>query len=717
MTDAKFIGVKENVEVFTLRKDFVSDGGKTVLKITALGVYFVAINGVRVGKDYLAPGWTDYNKTLQEQEYEVTKLLKNGKNSIEITVGGGWYYRRESYRQYSYGQKIATRAEMITSNGTLIFTDESWSAKESYIRFSSIYDGEIQDFSVERKVLSPIIVEYDESRIVNQICEPIRDIKRLAVTKKIYTPCGDIVYDFGQNISGVVEITTPKHFQGEIILRFAEILVDGEFYTDNLREAKCTDVFVVNDEGRYSPEFTYHGFRYLKVTGVDLPAENVVAIVRHTDMRKTGNIYTDNEKFNRLIKNVEWGQRDNFVDIPTDCSQRDERLGWTGDINAFCDTAAYQYDIRKIMRKWLTDLRNGQSDTGEIPHIAPDIWGTKTTAAFWSDAITMIPWRLYRHYGDVSFLADNYEAMKKFVAARERTIKSGLISGGHEFGDWLAADNEPFTDNGFSGRTDLYFITNVFHTVSLKITAEAAKILGKVDEYDDYRIKRENLITEMRKEYFTERGRLCFDTVTAQVLALHFDIVEEKYRNKLAAVLDLNVKKHGYRISTGFIGTPFLLFALADNGYAETAEKVLFNEECPGWMYEINMGATTIWERWNGLLPDGKPNPDGMNSYNHYAYGSVAEFVYRRIAGIEEIQPGFAAIKISPHPFNNLPKFSAEFDSVHGKIISGYEIKKDKIEYFTAIPDGITAEYVLPGEKAVVLGGGKYSFERKRSKV
>ena len=423
--NGKFIGVKEKANTFTVEKKFKVNAGKAVLKITALGLYFAEINGVRVGDSYLTPGWTSYNKTLQVQEYDVSDLLKEGENTVAITVNEGWYAGPLTWlkKRNNYGEQPAVCADLILSDG-VISTDESWVACESYIRESGIYNGETVDYTKKLNPLAVCEVAFDKSALVPQMCEPVRNIERLAVKEIIHTPNGDTVYDFGQNIAGVVEIKTPDNFDGTLTLRFAEILIHGNFYTDNLRGAKATDTFTVKGEKILCPEFTFHGFRYLRITGGEIPTENITAIVRHTDMEKTGVLQTSNNRFNRLVSNIVWGQRGNFVDIPTDCPQRDERLGWTGDINAFCNTAAFNYDIRAFMKKWLNDLRNDQKDTGEIPHVAPDVLGDKHTDAMWCDAITMTPWSLYKIYGDLSFLSDNYEAMKLFVSAREKTIRT-----------------------------------------------------------------------------------------------------------------------------------------------------------------------------------------------------------------------------------------------------------------------------------------------------
>ena len=713
MLNGKFIGVQEKTSVFVLEKKFTAKAGKAVLRATALGLYFAELNGVRVGDRYLTPGWTSYNKMLQVQEYDVSALLKAGENVLSLTVGEGWYcggLTWEKKRGY-YGKQPAVCADLIMQDGVLS-TDGSWTTHESYIRESGIYDGETVDYTAELKPLTSCEVAFDKSVLVAQICEPVKNIERLAVKEIIHTPAGETVYDFGQNLAGVVEVRTPEKFNGTLTLQFAEILVNGNFYTDNLRSAKATDTFKMKGSQTLSPEFTFHGFRYMKLTGAELPKENITAIVRHTDMKRTGHVHTSNARFNRLTENVVWGQKGNFVDIPTDCPQRDERLGWTGDINAFCTTAAYNYDIRLFMKKWLADLRNDQKETGEIPFVAPDVLGDKHTDAMWCDCITMVPWNLFQTYGDVSFLADNYAAMKKFISARERTMTGGLVCKGHEFGDWLALDQERMSNETFIGRTDLYYITNVFQVRSLKIVADTAGILGAKQDEKLYREKYETMLERVRSEYFTAGGRLCFDTITAQTLALHFGIVPERHRKKLAEALNENVKRHGYKIVTGFIGTTYLLYALADNGYMQTAQRVLMNNGYPGWLYEVDMGATTVWERWNSLMPDGTPNPDGMNSYNHYAYGSVMEFVYRRIAGIEATEAGFKKIKVAPNPCKGLASFKAEYESVKGKIVSEYEQKNGKIKFTVEIPEGVQAEIVLPNEEPITVMGGKYEYER-----
>lgn len=710
----KFIGVREKANVFVLRKRFAGKAGKSAtLKITALGLYKAEVNGARVGDAYLTPGWTSYNKMLQVQSYDVSDLVRDGENEIALTVAEGWYCGRLVWENAfkHYGEQQAVCAD-LSVDGETVCTDESWTAEESYIRFSSIYDGETQDYTATCKPLTPCEIAHDKTTLVKQINAPVRNIERIAVREVLHTPAGETVYDFGQNMAGVAELTLPESAGGTVTCEFAEILVGGNFYKTNYRTAKSTATYIGAAGRTVCPEFTFHGFRYMKLTGIELPAECVTAIVRHTDIARTGDITTSDKRFNRLMQNIVWGQRDNFVDIPSDCPQRDERLGWTGDINAFCRTAAYNYDIRTFMQKWLADVRNDQRENGEVSHFVPDVLGNTSASAMWCDAIVMVPWTLYEMYGDEAFLKDNYAAMQKYLSARENNTENGLTAKGYEYGDWLALDREQLMENSPFGRTDAYYISNVFYAHTLDLTAKTARILGDKKEEKRLNKRRERLLQDMRREYFTPSGRLAFDTVTAQVLALHFGIVEEKRRARLAKELNDNVVKHEYKVSTGFIGTPFLLFALSDNGYAETAHKVLLNDTYPSWLYEVDMGATTVWERWNSLLPDGTPNPEGMNSYNHYAYGSVMEFVYRRIAGIEATAAGFAAVRIAPVPVEGLDEVRGSFMSAHGKIEAGYTRKDGKIKYFAAVPPAIQAEIVLPGEGVVAAGNGEFSFER-----
>ena len=715
MINGQFISTIEKANTFVIEKDFEISSFKTAeLKITALGLYKVEINGHRVSDYYMTPGFTSYNKMVQLQRYDISSLLKEGTNHISITVNAGWYcsgVMGPGY-WYKFGDAPAVIAEIVVDSKSVLTTDTSWDARESFIRFSGIYDGETQDFVSPRKSLTPSVKEYDKSKIVEQIVEPVRDIERLSIKEIIKKEKNRAIYDFGQNMTGVVELHLPKGFVGTITLRFSEILINNELYVDNLRHAKVTDTFIVKGQTIVVPEFTFHGFRYLEVNGIDLDIKDISAIVRHTDLRRTGHIEVGHPRLQRLIDNVVWGQRDNYLDIPTDCPQRDERMGWTGDANVFCKTAAFNYDVRMFFKKWLRDMRNDQYEDGRISIIVPDTLETGETASIWCDSIIMIPYKLYEIYDDLSYLEDNYEAMKKYLQAQENTLVNGLVGKGHQFGDWLSLDEIPQKQENYY----LYFIANAFYYHCLKTVENISKILKNEEFATICAQKADELLTNIRKEYYQDNGLPKIDTVTALVLTLQLELVEEKNHQYVADKLNEEIIKRDYHVTTGFIGTAYLLFALADNGFLETAKKVMMVEGMPGWLYEVDMGATTIWERWNSLLPDGTPNPDGMNSYNHYAYGVVMEFIYRRIVGIEPLTPGFKEVKIIPSYISGVDHVKGEFQSINGKIVSSYKIANNTITYSISIPKGIKAGIYLPNEGLVASGSGEFVFERTISK-
>lgn len=714
----EWTGVREQTDTFVLEKTFRTDKtvGRAAVYATALGLYVAEINGRRVGDAYLTPGWTSYDKTLQYQTYDVSDYVKSGENSIRITVNGGWFCGVFNGRRRTlYGRQAAALAclHIRYEDGTDFFlaTGPDWTARESVIRRSSLFDGEEWDDSRNLAPLSACRVAFGREMLVPQQCEPVRNIVRIPAERRFTTPAGETVYDFGQNLTGVAEVRTTAAAYGTITLRFAEILDEkGNFYTDNYGGAKAVDRFFARGETVFLPEFTYRGFRYMRIEGDCPPPENVTAVVRHTDMRRTGHIVTSDARFNRLLDNVVWGLRGNFLDVPTDCPQRDERLGWTGDANVFCNTAAFLYDVRGLYGKWLRSVRDDRDDAGRIPIVAPDVLGAKQTAALWCDSIVMTPWKLYEVYGDSSFLKDNYPAMRQYLSACAAAAKDGLIAEGPQFGDWLALDGAtPLGGN--AGATDPYFIANVLYAHCLRLAAEIADILGDGQARREYLGARAKLLSRIRSAYFTAGGRIACETVTALTLALTFDAAPPRHRAAVAARLNERVCALRCRIPTGFAGTPYLLFALADNGYADTAGRVLMNSSFPGWLYEVDMGATTVWERWNGLSPDGRPHPDSrMNSFNHYAYGTVAEYVYRRVAGLDCLSPGYRKVRIAPIPTRGLTSVRAQFDSAAGRIECGYRQEGEVLTVFATVPDKVSAEIVLPDGRRAGRGHGTFSY-------
>jgi len=713
---AKFIGSKNNENTYCLQKEFIikEEVKQATCKASALGLYVIYINGKRVDNRYLTPGWTSYNKMLQYQTYDVKEYLQKGINKIELVVNVGWYAGRLLWTNNFnvYGKTHAGILE-LDINGIILGTDLDWDCLTTKIVSSSIYDGEIIDFNRDIKKLESCIVDYDMSLLVEQINEPVRNIEELKCIEVIHTLKGDTVYDFGQNMAGVVAVKVPDDFVGKMTLTFAEILIDNEFYTDNLRSAKATDEFI-NPKGLVCPEFTFHGFRYMKCEcsdGTILPKEAFTVYVRHTDMVRTGFIHSSDKALDKLMQNITWGERSNFVDIPTDCPQRDERLGWTGDINAFCKTAAYNYDTRLMIKKFLNDLRNDQAETGEIPHIAPDCLHGLEPSAYWTDAICMVPYKMYQMFGDISYLTENLEAMKKYIACLERRMENGLLVKGQVYGDWLALDNEVVFKEDSIGRTNKLFLGNVFYLEDCKIVSEIYQLLNDNKGSQEYKNKYDYTLSKMREEYFNVHGKLMLDTITAQVLTIYFNIVKEENKEALVQELVNNIQKRHYHVTTGFIGTPYILFALAENGRFDVASKMLLNHEFPGWLYEVDMGATTTWERWSSLMPDGKPDSRGMNSYNHYAYGAVKEFVYEKVLGIQAIEPGFKKIQLRPNVMDGVNKIFGEYRSVNGIIKSSYEVIGEKIIYDFEIDKNIEANILVNGLEKPIIGNGLIHLE------
>lgn len=705
---------------FSVKKKIV----KARAYATALGMYTLSVNGKRAGDLYFAPYWTSYNKMLEYQTYDVTPLLKPGENEAAVTVAKGWCSGElvwTNHRDiYTSVNAALLELHIFYDDGSkdVIKTGKDWQARRSFIIDSEIYHGETQDFTQKLNEIFPVKkVGYDKSKIVAQINEPCRVIEKRKPVKHIITPKGEQVLDFGQNLVGVAEFKI-KGVKGQtVILKHAEILDEkGNFYTENLRGAKSTDTFILSGgEQILSSVFTFHGFRFLQITGAEIALEDCTALVIHSDMKPAGTLVTSSPLVNQLISNIRWGQRGNFVDVPTDCPQRDERLGWTGDINAFARTATFNYNVAPFLRKWLCDVRNDQIPDGGIPSVIPDVLGQHGNGAeaMWSSAAVMVPWTLYNVYGDIRFISEHYQCMRKYIdKLLSVRNKDGLIDKGHQYADWLSLDGGWMCETT-RGATDYYFIANVFCAIVLEIFCKAARLTGKAGDGKKYSAIYDKLLKKIRGEYFTKTGRMVTETQTACVLALNFNIAPDALRPKIAGRLENAMKRFDNKLATGFIGTPFLCFALSDNGLHGYAESLLLNEEYPGWLHPVKLGATTIWERWNSLLPDGRPNPNaGMNSYNHYAYGSVGEFLWRRAAGIDYLEPGYKKIKIAPRIIKGLDSVCGEYDSVYGVIASGYELKDGKLKITVKIPVNTTAEILLPGKEASLsVGSGEYVYE------
>lgn len=658
---------------------------KAKLYITALGVYEAMINGKRISEYVLAPGWTSYIKRLQYQEYDVTELLTDN-NQILVTVGKGWYRGRlgwvnanrneyEDLRKMPAG--LLAQLEIYYEDGTsaIIASDETWNCEESKVRFSEIYDGETYDASFTANLSHPIhTFEGPYDTLIKQQGEEIHEQERLQAARLIYTPKGEVVIDFGQVVTGYVEINVCAKSGEEVILSHGEVLdKEGNFYTENYRSAKAKYHYICKDGLQtYKPKLTFFGFRYIRVDQFPggasaAKSENFHAVVVHSAMRRTGHLSCSNPLLNQLFDNIIWGQKGNFLDVPTDCPQRDERLGWTGDAQVFVKTAALNFDVEKFFTKWLADMEADQGENGRVGHVIPDILGDESSAA-WADASTICPWEIYLAYGNPQILASQFESMKKWIGyITAHTKVKNLWIGGTHFGDWLGLDAP---SGSYKGSTREDFIASAFYAYSASLVIKAGKVLGEdVDEYEELY---KNIVSAFQSTY-TE-----YLTQTECVLAAHFKLSPDcqAAADKLAGMIE----KCGIQLQTGFVGTPYLLHVLSDYGYSQLAYSLLLRKDYPSWLYPVTKGATTIWEHWDGIMENGDFWSADMNSYNHYAYGAVADWVYGVAAGIKPLEefPGYERVKFSPVPDKRLDWLKASLDTKYGLIRSEWK-KEDMI--------------------------------------
>jgi alpha-L-rhamnosidase len=513
----------------------------------------------------------------------------------------------------------------------------------------------------------------------------------------------------GQNMVGRVRMRVTAPAGTRIVLRHAEVLDrDGNIYFDNLRNARQTVTYIAKGNGteEYAPHFTFMGFRYVKVEGYPgdgLPLDAFLGEVIHSDMEPAGEFECSDERVNRLQQNIRWGQRGNFVDVPTDCPQRDERLGWTGDAQVFIGTALYNYRGALFFTKWLRDLRAEQHPDGGVPFVIPDVVGGANSAA-WADAATICPWTVYRYYGDERLLAEQYESMKKWVEyIRAQGDNEYLWNTGFHFGDWLGLDAK---EDSYVGATPKDLIATAFYAHSARIVRDAARVLGYEEDAKIYEELHRNVVRAFREEFVTPAGRIAAPTQTAHVLALMFDLVDERVRPRVAKDLNDLVVENNYHLTTGFVGTPYLCFVLSDNGYHDTAVKLLLQDSYPGWLYSVSKGATTIWEHWDSIKPDGSFWSDNMNSFNHYAYGSIGEWLYKRLAGLDldGAVPGFKRIRIEPRFAGRALTYArTAHRSMYGRIETGWRVDGDRVEVHAFIPPNTTAEVILRGARLADL--------------
>jgi alpha-L-rhamnosidase len=709
---------------FTIEKNIA----KAVVYVTSHGFYELHLNGKKVGDQVLTPGWTSYGKRLQYQVYDITGQVVKGRNAVGAVLGDGWYRGTLAWGNNwaIYGKRLGLlmQIKMTYTDGTesYILTDESWkSNNDGAIRMSDIYNGETYDAT--KKLTGWDLPDFNDSgwkavktgnyrnNLIASQGAVVRKIQELKPVKVFRSPKGSLLVDMGQNMVGWIRLKVSGKKGTVVTIRHAEVLDKyEEFYTENLRSAKCQLTYTLSGNGEevYEPRFTFMGFRYLEVNGFpgELTADFITGIVVHSDMMVTGSYESSNPLLNQLQHNIQWGQKGNFVDVPTDCPQRDERLGWTGDAQAFSRTAAFNYDVSAFFTKWLKDVALDQRPGGEVPDVIPDVINkqdAKTIApsAGWGDVAVIVPWTMYQVYGDKQLLENQYPSMKAWVEyIRKKAGDSYLWKGGSKYGDWLFYHPPVNNHTEPDGFTEYDFISTAFFAYSTKLLAQSARELGKTEDEKYYTDLFNKIKIVFNKEYVTPAGRVGTNSQTSYVLALMFNLLPDELRKDAAKFLVDDIKSRDNHLSTGFLGTPFLCHVLTQTGYTDVAYDLLLQETYPSWLYPVKMGATTIWERWDGQKTDSTFQDAGMNSFNHYAYGAIGDWMYRVSAGIDSKTPGYKNLLIQPHVTKKLSLSKASFESAYGKIVSGWEKKDGKVYYTIEIPANTEALIVLPADAA-----------------
>jgi len=738
-----------------LRKEFEVEKEIATARIyiTSRGLYQLQLNGKKVGDQELTPGWTSYHKRLLYQVYDVSSEIKKGNNAIGAILGDGWYRGFFGWqgKKNLYGDKTALlcQLEVTFTDGTkkIINTDKSWKASTGAILESEIYHGEIYDARLEKANWGK--AGYNDSDW-NPVSEkdfgyknlfafsgsPVRVTQDIKPVKKLITSKGETVLDFGQNMVGRIQFQLKGNKGDKITIYHAEVLdKEGNFYTVNLRPAKQKIEYTFKGDGveTYEPHFTFMGFRYIKIE--DYPGEinpqDFTGKVIHSDMEFTGTFECSNPLVNQLQQNIQWGLRGNFLDVPTDCPQRDERMGWTGDAQVFASTACFNVNAAPFFTKWMKDVEADQREDGSIPWVVPMViedgggtgWSDGYGATGWADAAIIIPWEIYRAYGDTEILKEQYNSMKAWEEYMIREANdSYLFNTGFHFGDWLSfAEYSSYVynapDYGFAGaHTEKDLIATAYFYHSTNLMEKTARILGEQKDAQKYASLLPKIKEAFRNEFITPNGRLLSNTQTAYSIALTFGLIPDEYLKTAAEQLAENVN-HFQHLTTGFLGTPVLCDALSDIGRTDLAYKLLFNKKYPSWLYAVTMGATTIWERWDGIKPDSTFQNAGMNSFNHYAYGAIGNWLYSRAAGIQihpDI-PGYKKIIIKPEITDKLEFTKATFNSMYGKIESHWELKNGKLKLSVTVPPNATATVFVPEKgnsySSHEIGSGTTVFE------
>lgn len=731
--------VSPRIMVFRRRLEVTKPVACAEIYATALGIYELTLNGSKVGDRYFAPGFTSYKHDLQYQRYDVTEQLQKG-GTLVAEVAGGWavgsFVMTRANRITASRQALLMEVRVTYQDGTVevIGTDDSWEvALDGPAKMADLYDGETYDASCALDTLNwhkaAIEQVTIQPRISADIGLPVTRNERMTATFMKETN-GKLIYDFGQNYAGVVELHV-KGKKGQVItVRHAEILKqDGDLNTAFLRSAKATFTYICREgEQTYAPRFTYMGFRYISVEGVKREDVEISAYAVYSALESHGSFACSDALLNRLNENIRWGAKSNFVDIPTDCPQRDERMGWTGDIAVFAPTACFNFDMSRFLNKWMRDVRSEQFRGGGIPNTVPaQGYGFPTTMPnmavdFWDDACILVPWAVYMNSGDLHVLEESYATMEKYVKACR--FWAGLIGFGKQryiwhtpavfhFGDWIAPDVPKMGQ--WQARSKWTATASLCNTSAL--LARISELLGKMDKAAEYRALSRKVADAYQRLLMDDDGKLKGQEFqTGYVLPLYLGMLDEKHNAAAARHLAELVRRNNHCIGTGFPGTPYILFALADNGYVDDAYQMLQNTRCPSWLYEVRVGATTVWERWdgldeNGLCPIGDDGTGGMISYNHYASGAVGDFLYRRVAGIEATDAGYRTFSVRPVPGGTLTWARGEVGTPFGTIVSEWHRENGRFTLDVTVPAGTVCTVTLPGGKTCTVQPGQHHFD------
>ncbi len=734
-----------------LKRDFTLPAGVKSARVYAcgLGVYELYLNGQKAGDEYLLPGYHCYDANLEYQTFDVTHLLGKGENTLGLALGPGWYKGEIVFDRYKdlYGDTMQAicelHAQLEDGQEVVVATDSAWASYPSPVQFSNIYDGEHMD---ARKAVagwcSPgcaapacgVVLREEARPLVARVGPKIVKKQEFAPVEVLTTPKGETVLDFGQNMTGWVEFSVSEPAGAQVKLSYGEVMQDGCFYRDNLRSAKCEYIYTSGGApARVRPHFTFYGFRYVKVEGVaDVRPGDFTACHIRSDICQTGSIETDNPRVNQLFKNALWGQFDNFLDVPTDCPQRDERLGWTGDAAIIAPTACKNLYMPAFFHHFVVNLGHEEKAYGgavpffvpspKVPHEdKPQSWvnNNEKGCAIWSDVATIMPWAVYENYGDLHLLRREYPVMKTWVERIRQDDRldgdRGLWLRGEQLGDWLALDKKTDLEHDQDpfGATDLSYTASCFYFYSASLTAKAAEALGYGADAQEYGELAEKIKSAVAGEYFNPDGSFKIETTqTACVLSLFFGIYPQGAKDAVLTQLLERLKAKNWHLDTGFCGTPFLCRVLSDNGANQAAYTLFLNDDFPSWLYEVKMGATTIWERWNSILPDGSISGTGMNSLNHYAYGSIVDWMYRSMVGLAPLEegPGYKRAAIRPMPDPRVRFAKAALDTAAGRYEIRWAYDGDALRYEITVPFDCVAYLALPDGRTETLMAGSYRF-------